>query len=136
VEHPRQESDRPFDPDSLPLRKERVDTEAGVLWVWELMAGETALIAEYATRPDIDPRGGMDKGEAMVWYMALSCHKGEADNSPRFWPDTDVWKINRLPERIFKPLWKAVQRVNGMSVTEEEALRDFTTATGAPVSSG
>lgn len=134
--HPPQASDKPFDPDGCTLRKERVETEAGYLWVWELMAGETALIAEYATRPEIDPRGGMDKGEAMVWYLALACHTGEKDDSPRFWSDADVWKITRLPERIFKPLWKAVQRVNGMSATEEEALRDFTIATGAPASSG
>lgn len=135
MEHRQQES-RPFDPEAIELRKERVPTEAGDLWVWELMAGETALIAEYATRPEIDPRGGMDKGEAMVWYMALSCHHGPEADSPRVWGDADVWKITRLPERVFKPIWRAVNRVNGMGAEEEEVLRDFTTATGARASSG
>lgn len=124
-----------FDQTSLKRHQEQVTTEAGDLWVRELDAGDTSRIIEYATRPEFDPRGGLDRGEAALWQIALCCYHGPEDTAERVWPDEQVYRIRELPRRVFVPLVQAVNRINGESPEEVELVRDFTEATGAPLTS-
>lgn len=125
-----------FDQDKAALRREWLHTRAGAICCWELDAADSCRIVDLATRPPEDPRGGMDRGEAKIWEIALSCRHGDAPGAERVWPDHEVHRIHELPYTLFSQILDAVNAVNGESPTELERVRDFTPAAEAPITSG
>lgn len=115
--------------------KERVDLEAGPVWVWAMTVAETVQLAERAVRPKFDPRGGVDPTESLLWQIALSCYYGEEDGSERIFTENNLMDLYRLPLAEFKLLALAVQRVNGQNATEAEVMKDFFAAKEAAASS-
>ena len=112
----------------------------GSLWVWELSFDELTKLARLATRPAIDPRGGVDEEEAMLWKIALSCYDGEEETAARVFPDARVHQIRRIPEGDLDRINAAMNAVNSEGAREELRLRDFTPPgpepNGSPSSSG
>ncbi len=121
-----------FDKSRLTRRKEWVETSVGRLCVWELDVSDTGRVVELATRPSIDPRAGMDKVEAKIWLLALSCYYGEEPDAQRVWQDEETHEIRQMPSSVFTEVMDHVEAVNGKSRQQVETLRDFTEATGAP----
>lgn len=124
-----------FDQERAERRKERIETEAGDIWIWEMDAGDTARVTEYATRPEFDPRGGIDLLEAINWQLALSCYHGPEEGAERIWPDEKVHRIREMPNRLFSQIMREWKRVHGQGEAEIRAVRDFTPAAGAPTAS-
>lgn len=111
------------------LRKERVSLTAGPLWVWEMTVAESVQIIDHATRPAIDPRGGLDRAESAVWQIMLSCYNSDQPGAERVFKDADLLSIYRLRLEEFGKLMAAINRVNGNTSTEEDLQRDFTAVT-------
>jgi hypothetical protein len=83
----------------------------------------------------MDKRGGSSPGMAVILQIMLSCYDGEGPDARRIFNDADRGAINDMPFRDFTLILEAINRVNGKDATEQELLRDFTQATGAPSTS-
>lgn len=118
------------------LRHEWVSLDCGDLCVREMTAAQGTTLAERSQRPSIDPRGGFDTGEAVLWQILLSCF---TDDTPAAQPvfaehAEDIGIIMNLRLEEFKRLAQAINRVNGSDMTEVEVLRDFSALTqDAPI---
>jgi hypothetical protein len=118
-------------------RKEWVELSFARLCVWEMTVLEITQMSSRAARPAIDPRGGVDPQEMLLWNIALSCYDGDGPEASRiFDPDkpADVRAIFALPLLEMHAINQAIARVNG---TDEEAVGDLTefikaTAVGLP----
>lgn len=113
-------------------RQEWVSLDGGDVCVWELTVAESTQILERSERPKVDPRGGHNRGMTVVTQILLSCFDGEEDGAKRIFADHDLAAIYALPFHDFQAILSAMNRVNGTDADEEERLRDFSTATGAP----
>lgn len=112
-------------------RFEWVSLDAGDICIRELTVKETIALTERSSRPSIDPRGGVDPGEAVLWQILLSCYDGEGDDARPIFSDTepaDIRTIYGLRAEEFNRLLMAINRVNGQDATEADLLRDFTAA--------
>jgi hypothetical protein len=122
---------RPLDKEQLrttPRKMEKVGLAAGDVCVKGLMTADFMTIAEKSRRPAIDPRGGIDEGEAILWQVILSCYASDAEDAPRlFNPDQpgDIQALYRMPQDEFRAILAAINRVNGLDATEAELMRDF-----------
>lgn len=112
-------------------RREWVSLPGGDLCVWELTVADSAQILEKSQRPDLDPRGGHDKARAMAVQVMLSCYDADTPPANRIFSDADFGAVYMMPFREYDLLIQAINRVNGKSPEEQEALRDFTTAAEA-----
>lgn len=109
-------------------RREWITLKVGRCCVWELSVPEMTQITERASRPKIDPRGGMDPGESMLWQICLSCYDGDGDGARRIFDagnPTHVKAIMSLGSHDAKRLMATIAQVNGASEVEVEALEDF-----------
>lgn len=116
---------------SFKPRTEWVSTSCGRLCVRAMRMSEYFQLSERSQRPKIDPRGGVDTGEAVLWQIFLSCYQGEGpDDPPTFSADSaeDVRAIYSLSTQDGLLILGAINRVNGLDATEAELLRDFTAA--------
>lgn len=123
-----------------PRRCEWVSLTHGDVCVKAMTVSELLQIQDRAQRPRIDPRGGIDPGWSALLQVALSCYEDEDEDAPPIWPCSLDLKtlapINRLPIADFTKIMEAIQRVNGQSPGEVDALVDFSRATEALISSG
>lgn len=106
-------------------RIERVELDAGEVWVKELTCAETAQLMERAARPKIDPRGGVDPAASVIWQIILSCYEGEDKDARRVFGDGDEHLLYNLRMEEMARLNAAINRVNGQSETEVQALTSF-----------
>jgi hypothetical protein len=131
---------RPLDRERLrqkpKLKKEWVSIEAGDVCVWGMNAAQMLSLGERVQRPGIDPRGGVDAGSAAVWMVLFCTRVSDAEDSPVVWTEGQIAEIYGLSGEDFQKLAAACMRVNGTDPGALEQTRDFTTATGAPSSSG
>lgn len=125
---------RPFNKQEAVHAKRRfewVALDAGDICIRELTVRETIALTERSSRPSIDPRGGLDPGEAVLWQILFSCYDGETEDARRIFSDTDpedVRTIYAMRAEEFNKILTAINRVNGQDATEAEILRDFTAA--------
>lgn len=120
-------------------QKQWIELRGGRLCVWEMTFEELGRLNQYAMRPAIDPRGGVDQIEAAIWRIALSCYESDTEDARRIWPDERVAEIRRLPGSEINRLTEVLDALNGTGAAEEERLRDFTSApepNGSPLRSG
>ena len=112
------------------LRREKVTLDCGDVWVREMTCAEAMQLGERAARPAVDPRGGLDPGESVLWQILLSCYEDDSDDASRLFTEApdDVRIIYGLRLEEFNELMQAVNRVNGRDASEVELLRDFTAA--------
>lgn len=109
-------------------RGEWLDLECGAVYVREMGAAQYVTLLERSARPEIDPRGGIDEGEAFLWQVLVSCFTDETCRQRLFDEDdpTDLRIIRNLPKREYVRLVTTIARVNGNDASEEEINRDFT----------
>lgn len=125
---------RPFDKQAARsrrnLRREPVTLDCGTIWVREMTCAEAMTLGERAARPSIDPRGGLDPGESVLWQIILSCYEDDSDEAPRLFTEApdDVRIVYGFRLEEFNELMQAVNRVNGRDASEVELMRDFTAA--------
>jgi hypothetical protein len=115
-------------------RREWVRLKMGRVCIWELSVPELMMIADRASRPAIDKRGGMDPGESALWQILLSCYDGEADGAKRIFDHGNgehIKAVYSLGAQDFRKLMEAIAAVNGMEEAELSALQDFSKATTA-----
>lgn len=110
------------------FRSEWVTLDYGEVLVREMTVQESQVLAERAARPAIDPRGGLDPGESVLWQVILSCYTSDEPNAERVFSESaeDVKIIMGLRLDEFNRLMRAIARVNGQDPTEAELMRDFT----------
>ena len=109
-------------------RSERVILAGGPVWVRQMNVSEALNIRQRSERPAIDPRGGIDTGEAVLWQIVTCCYY-EEEGTERVFSETnpeDVRLIFSMPWEEFQRLMTAINRVNGQDAEEVELLRDFT----------
>lgn len=113
------------------LRHEWVSLDCGDLCVREMTAAEATTLAERSQRPAIDPRGGLDTTETVLWQVLLSCYQDDTDTAERVFAENapDIAIIMGLRLEEFQRLMVAINRVNGRDATEIEVLRDFSAMT-------
>jgi hypothetical protein len=102
-----------------------------------MTAQEAMTLSERAQRPSIDPRGGLDPGESVLWQIILSTFFDDGEEAERVYSETpeDVKAIMDLRFEEFQLLMQAINRVNGRDAREAEVMRDFSRVTGAePIS--
>lgn len=121
---------RLYDPTSAidAPRREWVTLDRGDVCVHEMTLAETMQITERAARPACDPRGGHNRAQTVVLQIMFSCRLGEEPDAKRAFTDADLGLIHDLRFHEFDALLAAINRVSGKSATEEERLRDFSTA--------
>lgn len=125
---------RAFSKDTMAPRRlkgEWVPTERGDVYVREMRTREYLQLSSKAQRPSIDPRGGIDATEAVLWQVALCCYPDDDPNAaPLFNLDDpgDLQILFGLSQEEFISLLAAINRVNGRDPTEEELRRDFSAA--------
>ena len=117
-------------------RMERVELSGGAIWVRAMTVADAMKVTDQSARPSIDPRGGLDRSEALLWQVIVSCFYDEDGKEPVFSSESaeDVRLIYGLPIQEFALLVSAIQRVNGQDAEEVEILRDFTPARQAAAS--
>lgn len=112
-------------------RTEWVSTSCGRICVRAMRMSEYFQLSERSQRPKIDPRGGIDTNEAVLWQILLSCYQGEDPNAPpTFSADSpeDIRAIYSLKTQDGLKILGAINRVNGVDASEGELLRDFSAA--------
>lgn len=109
------------------LRREWVPLDAGDVCVVEMTAQAATTLSERASRPSIDPRGGLDPGESVLWQILLSTFYDDGAEAEPVFSETpaDVKLIMDLRFEEFQALIQAINRVNGRDATEAEVMRDF-----------
>jgi hypothetical protein len=131
---------KPFDKAAASQAKRRgewVDLDCGSIYALEMTVAESVQLAEKAARPSIDPRGGLDPGESVLWQILLGCYVDDSPDSPRLFSQesaADIKLIYSLPFAQFQLLMAAINRVNGRDAEEAELMRDFSAARGAVAS--
>ncbi len=116
-------------------RKELVSLDAGDLWVFEMTVAESAGLADRASRPAIDPRGGMDPAATIVYQIMLCCYESDEPGANRVFNDADIPLIHSLRMEEMTRIVQAIQRVNGLNPEEVDVTRDFFGANGEASSS-
>jgi hypothetical protein len=115
-------------------RREWITLKSGRVCVWELSVPELMQITEKSQRPRIDPRGGMDPTESVLWQIMLSLFDGDGDGAKRIFDPQNpqhAKAVFRMGAQDFKRIMEVIARVNGSDEVELEALRAFTGATTA-----
>lgn len=107
-----------------------VTLDRGDVCVHEMSLADTMQITERSARPGLDPQCGLVRAQAVVLQIMYSCRRDDDPGSPRIFTDLDMTPIQELRFHEFDALLQAINEVSGKSATEEERLRDFTTATG------
>lgn len=115
------------------LRSEWVLLRKGEVCVRELTAAEYAGMRQQSARPSIDPRGGSDPTAIILVQIVMSCYDSEEPGARPLFPTMEA--AGRLPFEDFQKVMAAIARVNGLEATEQEILRDFLQASGAPTNS-
>jgi hypothetical protein len=108
--------------------REWVDLGDGEVCVWSMTAAEFIQLTDRATRPAIDPRGGVDTGALVLFQIIFSCYDGDEDNAKRIWGDVDLVSVGSLKQGQVEDLLAAINRVNGKDASSEEITRDFSLA--------
>lgn len=117
-------------------RTERVQLAGGPVWVRAMSVSDAMHVTQKSERPAIDPRGGIDRGEALLWQVVVSCYYDE-EGAERVFSEQnpeDVRLIFSMPWDEFQRLLSVINRVNGQDPEEVELLRDFTAARQAAAS--
>jgi hypothetical protein len=121
-------------------RCEWVSLTHGDVCVRALTVSELIHIQDRAARPKVDPRGGIDRGWAILLQISLSCYDGEGPDAKPIWPASldlkSLGPIGRLSATDFNAITQAMERVNGGDPEEAQLLKDFSRATEALNSSG
>lgn len=112
-------------------RKERLVLDGGPVWVWEETVAEHLQKLQFAQRPAIDPRGGMDLGEAITWQILFSLYDGDGPTAERIFNAAEISLVYRFRREEFDRIMAALARVNGESPEEQGAWEDFTGASEA-----
>jgi hypothetical protein len=106
-------------------RFEWVELPEGEVCVWSMNMAEATQIAEQASRPKIDPRGGVDAAASGAWEVFFSCYSAEPGDpeARRVFPDVGI--VYDLPWDDFQALIQAAMRVNGKDAETVESTGDF-----------
>lgn len=117
-------------------RFEWVELERGWVCLWDLRLAESVRITDQCTLPE-KLGGGESRGRAVALQILYSCYDGEPSKPgvSRIWKDHELGDVYLLSFVDMRRLGEAIQRLNGQTATEAEIVRDFTPATGAPVTS-
>mgnify|MGYP001609220207 CR=1 FL=1 len=118
-------------PETVQRRKEWVSLDGGDVCVWEMTVVESLMVAEHAARPPGHPLGGADPKELGIWKVIASVYDTDQPGAQQVFV-ANPKAIGSLRLEEFARLSQAIGRVNGDFPEEEEALRDFTPAPGAP----
>lgn len=112
----------------------------GDVCLWELTVSEANQVAGWATRPSIDPRGGMDIGLVHSGLLVLSAHTAEPEDKKAERIFADIEQVLGMPHAEFRVLLETADRVNGKGMEAEAEAKAFFNAapdsmSGEPTSS-